>query len=86
MSDLLRCLTSAQSAFASIVPSERRHLPQEFMPYLGVYLSLVTLKGRRFYSCLCLIRTDIKPRNKNFKLPPRRQLEPALNTNVITYL
>ena len=28
--------------------------PRNFMPYLGVYLSLVTLRGHRFYFCLCL--------------------------------
>ena len=28
--DLLRCLQSAQSAFASNVPPGRHHLPQEF--------------------------------------------------------
>ena len=50
--------------------------------YWGVYLSLVTLKGNRFYCCICL-RREIIPRNKNLKLPPRRQLEPALKTNAV---
>ena len=32
------------------------------------------------------LRTEIKPQNKNFKLPPWLQLEPALETNVTTCL
>ena len=33
--DLLRCLQSAQSSFASIVPPRRHHLPQESHALLG---------------------------------------------------
>ena len=33
--DLLRCLQSAQSAFASIIPPGRHHLSQEFHALLG---------------------------------------------------
>ena len=35
MPDLLRCLQSAQSAFASFVPPGRHHLRQEFQALLG---------------------------------------------------
>ena len=35
MSDLLRCLQSAQFSFASVVPPGRHHLPQEFHALLG---------------------------------------------------
>ena len=30
MPDLLRCLQSGQSVFASVIPPGRHHLPQEF--------------------------------------------------------
>ena len=52
--------------------------PRNFMPYLGVYLSLVTLKGHRFYCCLCL-RTEIKPRNKNSSCLRDDNLSPLLD-------
>ena len=57
------------------------------MPYLGVYLSLVTLKGQRFYCCLCL-RTEIKSRNKTSSCLRGDNLNPLLrlryNVSVIS--
>ena len=68
------CLTHSTANYLSeLCLCQLHHLgplfcPWNFMPYLGVHLSLVTLKD---IATTAAVYLHYQPLNKNFKLPPR---------------